>query len=358
MNNRNLETIVSRYKSSKRSVALAIVTALAALVIPGCENDKPTKPEETYFPLGTVVYENRAQHLGSQPDIVISPMSEDRGRKGESKNLTNDPSKDIQPVFSPDGTKVYFSSDRNGDFDLFEIDITDISNVTTRRLTDFEGDETNTTVHPNGTDLFFMIQSPSNLMDDIFKLNIATGDTSMVYEDAGKTIALRYIPQQDNFFILLGQKMFVLDTQTNTRSQYMRDGGSNFSKPVAACDLSKDGLTGYASINSVWNRTTEDYNYDIMKFPFGGTASYGYVRISSHVYVSDWFRGIRDIDGEYFLYSENSPETFYKNRIRVGVPATSRVVDDALTTQVGGNNDNSDYTTREVFPLPPSSSST
>ncbi|MBL4700543.1 MAG: PD40 domain-containing protein, partial [Phycisphaeraceae bacterium] len=37
--------------------------------------------------------------------------------------ITNDPSHDVTPVFSPDGSKIAFSSDRSGNWDIYIVDI-------------------------------------------------------------------------------------------------------------------------------------------------------------------------------------------------------------------------------------------
>lgn len=102
--------MASKFKFWGGSTAIAEATVMAAFFFSGCGNDKPAKPEDDPFPTGAVVYENRAQHLGSPPDIFISPLSKDKERKSESINLTNNPAKDIEPVFSPDGSKMYLSS--------------------------------------------------------------------------------------------------------------------------------------------------------------------------------------------------------------------------------------------------------
>jgi TolB protein len=46
----------------------------------------------------------------------------DKNGKNE-KNITNDRASDIEPIFSPDGTKVLFTSYNNGDPGIFSIDL-------------------------------------------------------------------------------------------------------------------------------------------------------------------------------------------------------------------------------------------
>ena len=40
------------------------------------------------------------------------------------QRLTANPADDLNPVFSPDGTKVLFHSNRNGNYDIFLLDLT------------------------------------------------------------------------------------------------------------------------------------------------------------------------------------------------------------------------------------------
>lgn len=44
-------------------------------------------------------------------------------RSGAEKNLTSDRAMDMQPVWSADGSKIYFSSDRTGIFNIYELEL-------------------------------------------------------------------------------------------------------------------------------------------------------------------------------------------------------------------------------------------
>ena len=41
---------------------------------------------------------------------------------GKATQLTTHPAHDTRPVWSPDGSKIAFTSDRNGNFDIFVMD--------------------------------------------------------------------------------------------------------------------------------------------------------------------------------------------------------------------------------------------
>jgi len=65
-------------------------------------------------PDGSLVAVTRVDGTG---DIWIIDWQ--RGEQGVPTRLTLDPANDINPVWSPDGTRVAFSSDRNGSMDVF-----------------------------------------------------------------------------------------------------------------------------------------------------------------------------------------------------------------------------------------------
>jgi Tol biopolymer transport system component len=52
------------------------------------------------------------------------------------RRLTDDPGSDIEPAWSPDGTRIAFASNRDGDWDIYVMDA-DGGNV--RRLTGTRG---------------------------------------------------------------------------------------------------------------------------------------------------------------------------------------------------------------------------
>jgi len=54
------------------------------------------------------------------------------------ENLSSNPASDRNPVFSPDGKRVLFASDRDGNWNLF---VLDLASRETTRITDWPGDE-------------------------------------------------------------------------------------------------------------------------------------------------------------------------------------------------------------------------
>jgi len=79
------------------------------------------------------------------------------------QRLTNNESDDLSPVWSPDGTQIAFASNRDGDWDIYVMD-TDGTNI--RQLTDSPGIETKPSWSPDGSMIAF--DSGAGFSRDIF----------------------------------------------------------------------------------------------------------------------------------------------------------------------------------------------
>jgi len=184
---------------------------------------------------------------------------------------------------------------------------------------------------------------------DILSYNLATGDTSTVYADAGNTKVLRYEPVNDDFMVSQA-KIQILDPSTETGTYFFINGTGPLGailndQPVFTFDLSKDGSYVYVSVRAyLWGE-----DYFIYKYSLGG-ASHGIIRSKAKFDMYNWWRDIREMENTdgWVLYTEFSPGTYFKSRIRI--TDGTYTVGVSLTTQwKDGNNSNPDYTTREVF---------
>ena len=79
-------------------------------------------------------------------NLVLTSMAP--GPKDAPVTLTRGESVDRQPVFSPDGARVAFSSDREGNVDIWEIDL---RSGGLRRLTTDKADDWDPGYSPDGT---------------------------------------------------------------------------------------------------------------------------------------------------------------------------------------------------------------
>ena len=89
---------------------------------------------------------------------------------GEPVQLTNDPSDDFQPAWSPDGTRIAFYSTRTGSRDIFTMDA---NGGSVERVTDIPGDERFPTWSPDGTRLAFA--SNASGAEDIYVVDRRAG---------------------------------------------------------------------------------------------------------------------------------------------------------------------------------------
>ena len=86
--------------------------------------------------------------------------------QGVTTNLTNNPANDYYPAWSPDGTKIVFSSERDGDRELYVMN-SDGSNQT--RLTYSPGQDMLASWSPDGTKIIFRSARDGN--QEIYVMN-------------------------------------------------------------------------------------------------------------------------------------------------------------------------------------------
>jgi Tol biopolymer transport system component len=97
--------------------------------------DNRAGPECAWSPDGTkIAYayhpdKNPDRSGGTWPDEVYVMNADGSGKT----NLTRNPAQDFNPSWSPDGTKITFASDRDGDIDIYKMDAdgSDVAHVTT-----------------------------------------------------------------------------------------------------------------------------------------------------------------------------------------------------------------------------------
>ncbi|MEL6405882.1 MAG: PKD domain-containing protein, partial [Chloroflexota bacterium] len=88
-----------------------------------------------------------------------------------ASNVTNDASNDIDPVWSPDGTRIAFASNRLGDNDIFVLTISDLS-VT--QITTSGANDVQPSWSPDGTQLAFASDRNNlGVNNDVFVVNVA-----------------------------------------------------------------------------------------------------------------------------------------------------------------------------------------
>lgn len=122
---------------------------------------------------------------------------------GKAMRLTTQPSYEACPVWSPDGSKIAFASDREGSMDIYVMDSEGGSPV---RLTSVSVDETPEAFSPDGKSVIFSaaIQDvPSNMMfpsrrlTELYRVPVAGGRYTQILSTPAQMIS--YLPGTESF---------------------------------------------------------------------------------------------------------------------------------------------------------------
>ena len=94
-----------------------------------------------------------------------------------SKNISKSSGDDMAAEWSPDGNKLIYQSNRNGNWDIFVYDFTF---DTTIQLTFDSSDEQNPQWHPSGNQLIY--DSDKDAYQFLYLLNLESGTTSSLFD--------------------------------------------------------------------------------------------------------------------------------------------------------------------------------
>jgi len=114
---------------------------------------------------------------------------------GEARRLTVRDSYEASPVWSPDGEKIAFASDRNGNFDIY---VMDARGGTPERLTSNSAAEIPEGFSPDGKEVYYSaaiqapvssVMYPSDRMTQLYAVDIATGKSRQVLGTPAKMLS-------------------------------------------------------------------------------------------------------------------------------------------------------------------------
>ena len=139
----------------RRCLISVLLAASALLALAGCGSDENARPDIVFVSARDGVY-------------AIYEMNADGGAQGRLTPGDSDPSTpaglffQIDPAWSPNGTKIAFSSRRSGNFDVY---VMNADGTGTKRLTSARGQETHPTWSSSGRTIAFERDS------DIYVMN-------------------------------------------------------------------------------------------------------------------------------------------------------------------------------------------
>ena len=111
----------------------------------------------------------------------------------EPRQLTDDPAHDRSPSWSPSGDRIAFESDRNGNFDIYVMDLDGSDEP--RQLTDDPAHDRSPSWSPDGQQIAF--ESNRNGNFDIYVMNRDWGTTHQLTDDPAHDSAPSWSPSGD-----------------------------------------------------------------------------------------------------------------------------------------------------------------
>ncbi|MCP9745781.1 tolB protein precursor [Lacihabitans sp. CS3-21] len=202
-------------------------------------------------------------------------------RTKETINLTQDDYSDIQPIWSTDGSKVYFVSDRGGNSqklekENFRISSLDLNSKKTSTLALFDDtDNMNPQISPDGNSLYF-ISSPDGFKD-LYKINLSNNSLikltnyytgisgitmySPAISVASRTgeIAYNYFNKGDYNIIIANETHFLnqtVDSKNNIDVSYLVPG-----KILIGADIVNNNLNKTTFAKNLENLNFEEQKY-------------------------------------------------------------------------------------------------
>ena len=170
--------------------ALFVILVVSALST-ACSSSDLESPDETTNPTSTTVARSpgcAVPEFGSDAGLLAfyNPQTDGVGHElfvlnlanGEVQQLTDNDAEDLNPEWSPDGSKILFYSDRDGDYDIF---VHDYANGGVQKLIDHDANDTGASWSPDGTRIAF--QSDRDGDEDIYLMDVDGGDILNLTDD-------------------------------------------------------------------------------------------------------------------------------------------------------------------------------
>lgn len=148
---------------------------------------------------------------------------------GDAKRITSAPSYESVPIWSADGKKIAFASDRNGNMDIF---VVDAKGGTPQRLTFNSTNETPESFNPEGTEVIFSasIQDPassamfpSSRMSELYTVPVKGGAPTQILATPAQMMSWGTDKSKNGWFLYQDIKGFEDEWRKHHTSSVTRD---------------------------------------------------------------------------------------------------------------------------------------
>ncbi len=213
------------------------VLSLSLLLLWMCANKKDAAAENSNqtdlspkFPIkGEIVFQSNFD--GDNEIYIISNTG--------LKKLTDNTWEDEHPVWSPDGEKIAFTANPEGNYDIFTMDA-DGSNI--NQLTSFPLDENWASWFPDGKSIVFTRQIKKFLRKivQVYRMNLLTKKTERIIPQYSKGLAIPNVSPKSSLLTFTGKRMIGWDVaifdMNENELKFLDEGGKS-----CRARFSKDG---------------------------------------------------------------------------------------------------------------------
>lgn len=151
---------------------------------------------------------------------------------GTAARLTTQPSYECSPVWSPDGSKIAFASDRHGNFDVF---VMPAEGGNAQRLTYNSSSEIPTAFTPNGADVLFVASIQDQAESMLFPYRALT-ELYKVSANGGRTLMVLGTPAEAVEFSKDGNVMYYHDRK-GVEDEWRKHHTSSITRDVWAYNV-------------------------------------------------------------------------------------------------------------------------
>lgn len=161
---------------------------------------------------------------------------------GRAHQITTNPAHDTRPIWSPDGTRIAFASDRLGGMDIY---VVDKEGGVPTRLTTHSGNETPLAFKDNGHVLF-----QANILPSTDDMQFASAQFPQVYEvstSGGRPVMFSSMPMEDISLSADGKSLLYHDKK-GYEDAWRKHHTSSITRDVWMCTL--DGERTYKKLST------------------------------------------------------------------------------------------------------------